>query len=238
MWLTKSQDQREPTDRRDQRESSPRPSERQTPARKYSEFLDQLSAAIKKTDHSDIKRLLAVKPCDFDIDAFDSLGQVALSLAADRGDEITVKLLLANGSVPTRKNVSGKRAIDYAKNDKIRELLRQPPAIETQVKTHLSTDGRDDKFSTHWPSVDVRTKDLCQKSSAFVMKYQDGKKQRYFEVTVYDLIYNETEARAVHASRGKAQNSSKDHRNHKESSAKGQGWAWIHIPSNNVSREV
>jgi ankyrin repeat protein len=214
-------------------------SERATPVQVKRDFLKNLSAAIEKGDNLATKRLLDARPGDSDIDALDSQAQVPLSLAVQKGNEVAIRLLLANGAVPTRRDGRGQRAIDYAENaentgkDEILKLLLQPPAVGTQPETKLPSQEVEKPAPALWPDVDTSRQELCRKSSAFVLTYRDAKIQRNYEMTVYDLIYDEAKARAAHSSESKPSIEQSN-----ESPQQRREWTWIHLPSNNVSREA
>jgi len=57
----------------------------------------------------------------------------ALIIAARKGNPEIVELLLARGADPNQENVDGKTALDVAKGEKIKELLRSPP-VPTDTK--------------------------------------------------------------------------------------------------------
>ena len=73
--------------------------------------------------HTKIVQLLLEKGADVNAKKYD--GSTALMLAADNGHTKIVKLLIEKGADVNAKNNYGLTAYDYAKNDEIRNLIRQ-----------------------------------------------------------------------------------------------------------------
>lgn len=56
--------------------------------------------------------------------AAEDVGDSAISIAASRGDTAMIELLLKNGADPWEKDMDGKAAFDYAKDESTRKALR------------------------------------------------------------------------------------------------------------------
>jgi hypothetical protein len=150
-----------------------------------SDMVQRFSDAVEAKDTLEVKKLLDLRPLSFDIDATNVEGQVPLSLAVQKEDEDMIKLLLANGAVPTRRDWQGKKAINYANdNDKILKLLLQPPAVDIQPEAKIPPNEVEKPYSAAWPCVNDSEQPICQEFSAFVLKSHNSKKQRNSQMTV------------------------------------------------------